>query len=689
MKKSSIKYFGVTAAALLAVAPMAAQTVSSSQGNTVAAAALTDSTIKDQVVKSVNALPATATFGAGDTDRSTVYNALTSPYKNFNGNFTDNNDSGNDFIKAISNPNWKMSNAGQDGLNNVTYSVTAANGWSAQDVVNSIAANTTNNTPYAFNFTIKALDADQNVVASKNITVNFTGTVSGNLSSNFSAANAKVNDSTYNYSLAYNAVNDLTLTDGNGNKVAANGVAAGVTNKTGVNSVIDSGSSKFNNYGTATQTLVFTINAKNDVAIDGATQVTESKPVTVGTKTYDGTTAGTGKKMYTITRDVNVYNANVNYQPYFSVKNTSTTDSNSTSVVNNAIVNVPDYASDAKDNTLNGKDKTVSELTNQLNSFLYFNVNDGSHNTIEIAPSSVESAVKNAGGTVKNGNISGLTGIYYLTVTVNSPANNKPATIKVPVNFSNAATSTASPVFQGVNNATVIQGQNFNAYDNVKAYDNGTKSGNDYTAPQIMSGYWTVQNSVNTNVPGDYNVVYSVVNSQGLTTTQTRKVTVLPVNGLGKDQVVNFVPGYGVMVWSATDNSVNATSDFVQHGTTVKTFDTKTVDGVSYTRINSANSNQWVQSKYFDANANNAPQNNNNTNTNTDSNQETPFEGVLTINYVPGYRVFLRDGQANMQQQSVAHGESFKVWAKKTVGNHTYYRIGTDAQWIEDTYAQF
>ncbi|MGX4644618.1 immunoglobulin-like domain-containing protein [Holzapfeliella sp. JNUCC 80] len=672
MKKSSIKYFGVTAAALLAVSPIAAQTVSSSQGNTVAAAS---STVTDQVTRAINNLPSTATISGSDSQSaiSALSDILGQEQTGYNATFTNSQDA---FLKFIKNPNWQL--AGSE--DSVKYVVTQANGWSADDTANTIKANTTNNATYPVNFTVKAIDKDNKdaVIASKNITVNFGGAAqTTGLKAKFADGSAKVGDNINNYKLGYVAVNGLTVTDANGNTVQATGTKAEIKD---VDGSLHNDNSKFNSYGKVKQTLTFTLPKQDGQAPKFANDqgVTQEDP---------------NKNEYTIDRTITIYNADVNYQPYFSVKD----GGNTYSAANNSTISVPTSQNGGK-GYVDGSTKTVSDLTANLKALLTFNVNDTASNTQELNQDSVVNAIKAAGGsidTTDSNTIKNLSGIYYLTLTQNSPVNNKPATVTVPVNFSadNSTTDESSPVFTGVSSATVIQGQNFNAYDNVKAYDNGSKSGSDasatYKAPQIMSGYWTVQNSVNTNVPGEYNVVYSVVNSQGKTTSVTRKVTVLPVNGLGKDQVVNFVPGYGVMVWSATDNAVNATSDFVQHGTTVKTFDTKTVDGVSYTRINKANSNQWVQSKYFDANANNAPQTNNNTNTNTDSNQETPFESTLTINYVPGYRVFLRDGQANMQQQSVAHGESFKVWAKKTVGNHTYYRIGTDAQWIEDTYAQF
>jgi hypothetical protein len=38
----------------------------------------------------------------------------------------------------------------------------------------------------------------------------------------------------------------------------------------------------------------------------------------------------------------------------------------------------------------------------------------------------------------------------------------------------------------------------------------------------------------------------------------------------------------------------------VKDGKILATYDTKTVNGVSYTRINSKTSNEWIQTKYLD-----------------------------------------------------------------------------------------
>lgn len=60
------------------------------------------------------------------------------------------------------------------------------------------------------------------------------------------------------------------------------------------------------------------------------------------------------------------------------------------------------------------------------------------------------------------------------------------------------------------------------------------------------------------------------------------------------------------------------------------------------------------------------------------------------INYIPGYGVLLRDkdGKIPTHKQYLKTGTNWKVNAKKVINGVTYYRVGTDNQWIEGKYLQ-
>ncbi len=676
-------------------------------------------TQKNATTAALNSMNSSVTLSSADKVSAALKNTNGSMNQSAKTGYSDLKDqvANNDFLGKLLPAYTTITND-----TSVEYRLSQVDGMSGDDLSQNVANKTKNGASYPVNFTVTAYDtANKNVVGTKNITINFTGATTNSaekVNLTFDTASAKVGDNSYNFNLGYQAVKDLIVKDDSGNAIKASGTKAQLTkqdNSAVPSTVISSDTGNFLQNTQLKQTLTFTIPAINtgttsnpsykvprEVSLNGT-------PVSPVSDTANETTSN-ANITYQVTRNVVVYNNDISATPFFSVNGTTASNGSIVTLkkVDSADTETKGYSVNANGVVQAGSSAKTSQIAKALNTDsdvnnnkVQFNYGTGvnTDNAI-ITKDDIANGIKSIGGKVdSDGLVSGLKGVNYIPVTVYSPINNKSANIQLLVNFSASTQNadTSLPGFTFDNNTdsskatlnpsdiTLIQGQKFNAYDGVKSFDNTNNS-----APEIMSGYWTVSNPVNTNVPGSYTVTYSVTNSQGKTTSVNRKVNVLSVNNAGVDKVVNFVPGYGVMVWSATDNAVNATSDFVQHGTTVKTFDTKTVDGVSYTRINKANSNQWVQSKYFDANANNAPQtNNNDNNTNTDSNKETPFESTLTINYVPGYRVFLRDGQANMQQQSVAHGESFKVWAKKTVGNHTYYRIGTDAQWIEDTYAQF
>lgn len=97
---------------------------------------------------------------------------------------------------------------------------------------------------------------------------------------------------------------------------------------------------------------------------------------------------------------------------------------------------------------------------------------------------------------------------------------------------------------------------------------------------------------VNTSVPGTYPVTVSATNAAGKTTTLTFNLTV-GVKG-AKYMIANNVNGQLVQVYSINGNAVNQTTTTIANGTSVPTFNTITVGGVSYTRINGEKVNQFV-----------------------------------------------------------------------------------------------
>ena len=240
---------------------------------------------------------------------------------------------------------------------------------------------------------------------------------------------------------------------------------------------------------------------------------------------------------------------------------------------------------------------------------------------------------------------------------------------------------------QTTKKVTIVKGSVFNPTDTVKltAYQSA--------ANDSVIGLQLVSNNVNTNVPGTYNVKFSATNSNGLSSTVTVPVEV--VDGYYNDSI-SYVAGYGVNTWrTAGTTDATWTGNRLLHGTAVRTWDSKVVNGTSYTRVTldtdrvngkevtdqatAQGVNRWVQSSYLASNKGT-------TNPSTPAG-ETAVKGVATVVYSGKGKVALRDGNDKVTgKQYVANGSKWKVFAKKTVNGQVLYRLGSQSQWIRAGY---
>ena len=103
---------------------------------------------------------------------------------------------------------------------------------------------------------------------------------------------------------------------------------------------------------------------------------------------------------------------------------------------------------------------------------------------------------------------------------------------------------------------------------------------------------------VNTSVPGRYPVTVSATNVAGNTTSVTFFITVGESGAvyLTVQADIDAVPVYEI----TGNNVVTDTKTTVKNGSQVPTYGTVTVNGKSYTRLYSANSTKFVETKYVD-----------------------------------------------------------------------------------------
>ena len=280
---------------------------------------------------------------------------------------------------------------------------------------------------------------------------------------------------------------------------------------------------------------------------------------------------------------------------------------------------------------------------------------------------------------------------FVITMTGQNMTSGKKVTVKVPFAGNNTeANVSAYPVIsykgtkiqQGsktLNTMPLVNvqtGSKFNPTTDFKAVVNSTTGSNNVLDMNVLT------NNVNTNVPGVYTVTLRATNPSGYTTTLDYTVVVTGKASNESSATVQYKAGYGVNVWAlqgANDSQVAFTGSRVQSGTKVSTFDTKTVNGVEYTRINSKTSNTWIQTQYLDGSYKNS--------SNTNKGEES-VSGVLTVKYDGKGKVGLTNANGKYTGQYVSKNSRWKVFAKKTINGREFYRIGNQNQWIPAEFSE-
>ncbi|KRN04977.1 hypothetical protein [Holzapfeliella floricola] len=140
-----------------------------------------------------------------------------------------------------------------------------------------------------------------------------------------------------------------------------------------------------------------------------------------------------------------------------------------------------------------------------------------------------------------------------------------------------------------------------------------------------------------------------------------------------QSSTVHYFNGYGARIWELTAAGM-VPSDKVQLNNYYIPYygDYQMIDGIKYLHLANPYQNYWVQAQYLQNPANIA---------------ETSAHGKVLAGNVP-YGIFLRDSLGNMTEQIIDPGTTWRVFATKTFFGRTYYKLGTDQQWLEDTYVK-
>lgn len=142
--------------------------------------------------------------------------------------------------------------------------------------------------------------------------------------------------------------------------------------------------------------------------------------------------------------------------------------------------------------------------------------------------------------------------------------------------------------------------------------------------------------------------------------------------------VINYVPGYGIAVW--TQSLTKTTGQYLQHGTKwVLNYKIKDSKGKYWFNVGT---NAFIPAEYVTVNdISKIP------NKDGSADSATPFSGVATINYVPGYGIAVWDGaKGNPIGKYLQHGTRWKVFEKTTAADGSvWYKVATN-EWIPAQY---
>lgn len=283
-------------------------------------------------------------------------------------------------------------------------------------------------------------------------------------------------------------------------------------------------------------------------------------------------------------------------------------------------------------------------------------------------------------------------GTYDVKITYTNAKNGKfglgkeQSTITIPLTVSESD----SPAFYFVGglDQTIRVGESFNRmnFKVAKSLDeinqmvaNGTANdGKDYVNDPSKTGVdVSISGSVDTAVPGSYNLVYTATNvSNGKTTTLTRRINVVSGNSGtdGADDTitefkatgyVDYVPGYGINVWDAPNG--RATGQKLPDASAWKISHKATANGKVWYQVGK---NQWIDSAYVSLNP---------------ISRMKPMSGVVQIEYIPGYsvRVYQSADTAKPTDKLLKHGTTWKVFGEM----NGFYNVGKN-QWIKVEYGK-
>ncbi len=318
------------------------------------------------------------------------------------------------------------------------------------------------------------------------------------------------------------------------------------------------------------------------------------------------------------------------------------------------------------------KANTVDEIVNEITK--KYEVNTNSNTQVswdkDALRTNILAQLSSADITVNNGSFNAPANSFTLNLTISYGKNNETISFPVTVTAYNAPTDySANPVityngkkYNHSQNITLADNASFN-YVKVNGTVDTAAIERAFTAQ--LSGTDTNTTSVtvdaskvNTAVAGRYPVTVTATNQNNKSTVLTFQLTV------GEKGATYKTVNTASPVYSINGNAISQTANNVAAGTSVATFGNPVVlNGVSYTRINGENADEFVLTSAFNA------VNNNNSNNNAQTTDKTIMHKAVAYD---------KDGKK--ADKTYSFGSKVSVESDKTtINGSSYYKIaGTD-----------
>lgn len=244
--------------------------------------------------------------------------------------------------------------------------------------------------------------------------------------------------------------------------------------------------------------------------------------------------------------------------------------------------------------------------------------------------------------------------------------------INLPITFTdkNFNDSSSNPVFE-IADDSLVSGK-----DGQYTWTNDVEQDSDLTADQVAKAFKAKANdksdtpvdvtvdkdatTLNTQIPGTYNVVLTAKNEAGKTAVATVVVNVVAKKTADteKDMTVQYEANGQIAVYKKVNGQMVKSGLRVKNGSILATFGQETVNGVSYTMIVNNRGSMYVQTRFLDGS----------------------YKPAARTTKVVMHAAYIYNNQGKRANEDVIHAYSklTVIGNVRTINNDNFYKVGND-----------